>query len=152
MLDQCTIQERFDGVTQLIDRWLHDRQDLIVQFCALSGVREYRPAAASNRLGRFCEVLVDYISAGHFEVYYQLIREAEAFDDGSAEQAKTLLPHIIDGTEMAMDFNDKYGDSLGPFDNLAQDLSQLGETLATRFDYEDRLIDTLHEAHREQIA
>ena len=154
MLDECTIKERFDGVTQLLDRWLQERQDLIVQFCALSGINEYRPASdsAASRLEHFCQVLVDYASAGHFEVYYQLIREAEEFEDGSAETAQALLPSIINSTEIAMDFHDKYADAKGPFTHLPRDLSKLGETLAERFENEDRLIDTLHEAHREQVA
>ena len=38
MLDQCTKEERWSGVNTMIDRWLKDRQTLIVQFCAVSGV------------------------------------------------------------------------------------------------------------------
>ncbi len=154
MLDQCTIKERFDGVSQIIDRWLHERQGLIVQFCALSGINEQRPSAPvlTKRLEDFCQLLVDYVSAGHFEVYYELIREAEAFADGSADMAKSLLPMVIDSTETVMDFHDRYTDAEGPFTDLPRDLSHLGETLAIRFDYEDRLIGTLHEAHRGQIA
>lgn len=154
MLDQCSIEERFEGVNQLIGRWLHARQNLIVQFCALSGIHDSRPSAEATekRLKHFCELLIDYVSAGHFEVYYELIREAEAFADGSAEVAKSLLPLIIDGTEGAMNFHDTYADGNASSETLPQDLSQLGETLAARFDYEDRLIDALHEAHREQVA
>ena len=154
MLDQCTIEERFEGVTQMIDRWLHARQTLIVQYCALSGIHEIRPSAESTnlRLENFCQLLVDYVSAGHFEVYYELIREAEAFGDGSAELAKSLLPYIIDSTEMAMAFHDKYTGANKPLSSLPKALSTLGETMATRFEHEDRLINVLHEAHREQVA
>lgn len=156
MLDKCSIEERFEGVNQLISRWLQERQNLIVHFCALSGIHEDRPASDSviRRLDHFCELLVDYVSSGHFEVYYELIREAEEFADGSAEQAKSLLPRIIDSTQDAMSFHDKYEDAndTTPTDTLPQDLSQLGETLASRFDFEDRLIEVLHEAHREQVA
>jgi len=154
MLDKCSIKERFDGVNQLIDRWLQERQVLIVQFCALSGINDQRPSAkaAGDRLEHFCQLLVDYASSGHFEVYYELIREAEAFEDGSAELATSLLPKIIDSTEVAMDFHDKYTTKFDNLDNLPGDLSHLGETLAARFDFEDALIDTLHESHREQVA
>ena len=154
MLDQCTIKERFEGVNQMIERWLQERQALIVQYCALSGIHEHSPdtEAATARLDHFCALLVDYASAGHFEIYYQLIREAEAFDDGSAEKANALLPRIVDSTETAMDFHDKYTDCARQLTELPQDLSGLGETLASRFDLEDRLINTLHEAHREQVA
>lgn len=156
MLDQCSIEERFEGVNQLISRWLQARQNLIVHFCALSGINDDRPASesVSRRLDHFCELLVDYVSAGHFEVYYELIREAEEFADGSAEQARSLLPRIIDCTQDAMNFHDKYEnpDQIDSLDGLPEALSKLGETLAARFDYEDRLIDVLHEAHREQVA
>ena len=154
MLDQCSIEERFEGVNQLIGRWLRERQNLIVQFCALSGIHDSRPdaEATTKRLEHFCELLVDYVSTGHFEVYYELIREAEAFDDGSAELAKSLLPHIIDSTEQAMHFHDTYTDAKATAEALPKDLSKLGETLAGRFDYEDQLIETLHEAHRIQVA
>ncbi len=154
MLDQCTIEERWSGVNDMIDRWLQERQLLIVQFCALSGVHEFSPKAerSSLRLQKFCQLLVDYVSSGHFEIYYQLIREAEEFEDGSAELAKSLFPYINATTETAIAFNDKYIDAEGPFTNLSKNLSKLGETLATRFEYEDRLIDAMHEAHREQVA
>lgn len=154
MLDQCSIEERFQAVNQMIARWLYERQNLIVQFCALSGIHDARPTSDSmtKRLEHFCQLLVDYVSAGHFEIYYELIREAEAFGDGSADLAQALLPHLIDSTEIAMSFHDKYTDAQTPSEDLPVDLSNLGETLASRFDDEDRLIDTLHEAHREQVA
>lgn len=154
MLDQCSNEERWTGVNNLIERWLKNRRDLIVQFCGVSGVHQYRPKSekSATRLQKFCEVLMDYISAGHFEVYYELIREAEAFKDGSAELGKQLLPEIQDTTEVALSFDDRYGDGKNTSDNLPEQLSRLGETLASRFDIEDQLIAVMHEAHREQVA
>ncbi|MFA7554945.1 MAG: sigma D regulator [Spongiibacteraceae bacterium] len=154
MLDNCTIEERWSGVNELIDRWLQARQTIIVQFCSLSGVHELRANAdpSNIHLQKFCELLMDYISAGHFEVYYQLIREAEAFQDGSANIAKALMPRITATTEAAMDFNDRYLDARGNMENLPKCLSKLGETMAARFELEDQLIDTLHDSHREQVA
>lgn len=154
MLDQCTIEERWAGVNDIIERWLQQRQDLIVQFCALSGVHELKTAAERSnlRLQNFCQLLVDYVSSGHFEVYYQLIREAEEFEDGSAELAKSLLPRIISSTERAMAFNDQYTGVEEAPNSLPRSLSSLGETLASRFDLEDQLIDAMHEAHRSQVA
>ena len=156
MLDKCSIEERWTAVSDIIDRWLQERKDLIVQFCGISGIHQYSPKASTSasRLQKFCEVLVDYISAGHFEVYYQLIREAEEFKDGSAEAGKQLLPEIQDTTEIALAFDDRYGESKVDDlpDNLPKQLSALGEILATRFDLEDKLIAVMHEAHREQVA
>lgn len=154
MLDQCTIEERWSGVNDMIDRWLQERQSLIVQYCALSGVHDSsnQPERPSVRLQQFCQLLVDYVSSGHFEVYYQLIREAEEFEDGSADLAKSLLPAIAATTETSMEFNDQYADADGSLKHLSASLSKLGETLASRFEHEDKLIDAMHNAHREMVA
>lgn len=156
MLENCDIKERWSGVNKLVERWLAERQAVIVQFCALSGVHELSPQTSiinSVRLKHFCEMLVDYVSTGHFEVYYELLREAEAFKDGSAEAANALIPLINATTADALDFNDKYVDKTQiPIAGLAKDLSRLGEIFAERFDYEDQLIHTTHSNHREQVA
>jgi regulator of sigma D len=155
MREDCDIRERWSGVDELIERWLAERQAVIVQFCLVSGVQLLSPRSGSNRsrLQQFCQLLLDYVSAGHFEIYYELLREAEAFKDGSAEVAKTLLPAITTTTESALDFNDRYADTRSrQLPELAQDLSRLGELLATRFDLEDKLIAALHGAHRERVA
>ena len=154
MLDNCTIEERWTGVDHLVERWLQERQVVILQFCALSGVHELRSDAdpSNIRLQKFCQLLMDYVSAGHFEVYYELIREGEAFQDGSAEAAKALLPQLTDTTTIAIDFNDRYSDSERSIDSLPKSLSKLGEVLASRFELEDELIDSLHYSHRNQVA
>lgn len=154
MLDNCDIKERWSGVNELIERWLAERQSLIVQFCAISGIHEFSPQGVANksRLQKFCQLLLDYASAGHFEVFYQLLREAEAFEDGSVEAAQALLSKIGATTTAALDFNDRYGDMAGGAGTLAKDLSRLGEVLAERFDFEDQLIAVTHVAHREQVA
>jgi len=156
MLEHCDIKERWSGVDKLVDRWLAERQALIVQFCALSGIHELSPNSGksnSTRLKQLCEMLVDYVSAGHFEIYYELLKEAEAFQDGSAEVAHAMMPQINATTADVLDFNDKYLEKTQvPIAGLAKDLSHLGEVLAERFDFEDQLIHTTHSNHREQVA
>src|SRR5690606_22538204 len=49
MLDNCDIKARWSGVDELLERWLKERQSLIVQFCALSGVNEFAPQNTNNR-------------------------------------------------------------------------------------------------------
>lgn len=159
MLENCDIKERWSGVDTLIARWLQDRQRVIVDFCAISGVQALAPQTTGSRQTRlqtFCEHLLDYVSSGHFEVYYELLREAEEFSDGSAERACALLPAITSTTQGVLDFNDCYAEGT-PREGvepglLAKDLSHLGELLAERFEYEDRLIAELHAVHREMVA
>lgn len=79
------------GVHQLIDRWLHERQQLVQAFDALSGIQA--PAPNAEELQHFCQLLLDYVSAGHFEVYEQLTAEGKAFgDQRGLELAKQIFP------------------------------------------------------------
>lgn len=152
MLDNVrTAQERWGGVSNIIDRWLQERQDMLVLYCELSGLTGDSPQFGS-KLQRLCQILVDYVSAGHFEVYDQLIKEAREFDDTEALKEAPGLFNIIDGTtEAVLDFNDKYQE-VDDLTTIAEDLSELGETLATRFEAEDRMIEVLHVAHKDQVA
>ncbi len=160
MLENCkSVKERWGGVSKILDGWLQQRQELIVEFCTVSGVHDSTSALALDTeegLRHFCELMVDYISAGHFEVYDHLIQEAEEFNDGSGmEVARCIYPQISKTTELVLAFNDRFdallnGDS--PSSNLARELSGLGETLVSRFDLEDQLIENLHYAHRDLIV
>lgn len=158
MLENCDIKERWSGVEALVERWLTDRQALIVNYCAISGIQALGASGTGGnrheRLQKFCQQLLDYLSAGHFEIYHELLREAEEFKDGSIALARRLLPAITSTTEAGLHFNDRYAEvaSVTEPGELAKDLSQLGETLAERFDYEDRLIASLHAVHRELAA
>ena len=160
MLENCkSAKERWGGVSDIIDHWLQQRQDLIVTYCTISGVHEHRqstPSNATNNLRHFCQLLVDYVSAGHFEVYDHLLLEAEAFNDGKGlEVARRLYPHISRTTELVLAFNDKYDTETTCHKGLvalAPDLSALGETLVSRFELEDQLVENLHNAHEELVA
>lgn len=157
MLDDCrTAKERWGGVSELIDRWLKERQDLIVQYCSLSGVTTGdNVAAIRKRLGFLCEILVDYVSAGHFEVYEKLIQEAREFDDGGLELASKVYPRIAASTEHALAFNDRFDASelsKEGLETVYSKLSDLGEVLEERFELEDLLIESLHNVHEDQVA
>ncbi len=146
MLEHCNdARERWGGVHQLLDRWLHERQDLITAYLELK--LDARPGEA---LDEFCDHLMDYLSAGHFEIYEQLLREARAFgDERAVELAQQIYPRIEAGTRHAVDFNDRY--AAGDFDagHLPADLASLGQKLHERFELEDCLIEVLHNAHRQ---
>ncbi len=154
MLDNCkTAKERWGGVSNIIDRWLQERQDMLVQYCDLSGLDASadNTPAREGKLRSLCQILVDYVSAGHFEVYDQLIREGREFEDQDAlREGRELFDLIDQTTERILDFNDKYQetDDLG---SLSLDLSHLGETLETRFTAEDRMIAVLHTSHRDLV-
>ncbi len=154
MLENCkSAKERWGGVSEIIDRWLEERQAMLVQYCALSGLdQDLSDLQRGEKLRSFCQILVDYVSAGHFEVYDQLIKEGREFDDAEALQEASKLYDTIDSTtEKLLDFNDKYleTDDLG---SITVDLSQLGEVLEVRFSTEDRLVSVLHTSHKDLVS
>lgn len=158
MLDNCkTKEERWQGVQQLITRWLSERQELVVLYCSLSSIRNFstESAASVKKLRLFCQILVDYTSAGHFEIYEQLLNEAQTFDDGSEALLEKLYPRIAETTANFIHFNDTYDTDehcLNAIGRLKEALSSLGEDMATRFALEDELINTLHNSHATEIA
>ena len=154
MLEGCkTAKERWGGVSEIIDRWLNARQELIVLYCSINGMDQLdddkRPVA--DKLKELCQILVDYVSAGHFEVYEQLIQEALEFDDGSIQVAESILPLIEKNTVHCLDFND-HCEGIASIQKLQSSLSELGETLEERFHLEDQMIERVHEYHREKVS
>ncbi|MGE8503107.1 regulator of sigma D [Ectopseudomonas oleovorans] len=154
MLESCqNAQERWGGVHQLIDRWLGERRELVLAYTDLTKAPQAPTINGETLLG-FCELLVDYVSAGHFEVYEQLTNEAKAFNDQRGlELAKQIYPRIEAITEVALAFNDRC-DNGDCRDNasLMAELNRLGQLLHERFELEDCLIEVLHNAHQEQAA
>ena len=155
MLENCkSAKERWGGVNTIIDRWLQERQELLVALCELSGVDNFdeNNSEHGKQIRHFCQTLVDYVSAGHFEVYDQLIKEGRDFDDKDGLKAAAELYKVIDATtEYLLDFNDKYQET-DDLSTLATDLSQAGQQLESRFEAEDQMIAVLHHAHRHIVA
>lgn len=151
MLENCqNAKERWGGVSAIIDRWLQERQDMLVQYCDLSGEQQSDEIRA-DKLRSLCQILVDYVSAGHFEIYDQLIKEGREFEDEEALHEAGRLFTIVDGTtEKLLDFNDKYLET-DDLSSIVKDLSALGETLEIRFSAEDRMISVLHTSHKDLV-
>lgn len=154
MLEQChSAKERWGGVSDLIDRWLQERQNLLSLFVSLP--QQELGDELVVVLKQFGEILVDYVSSWHFGVYEHLLAEADEFNDGGLELAKELDPKIRATTDLVLTFNDSYSGTerlcVQDVAHLSQDLSKLGEVLAERFELEEQLIATLHSAHKDRL-
>lgn len=153
MLEDCkNAQERWGGVHTLIDRWLEQRRSLLVSFIELKEACDSELETVSKaRIDTFSETLMDYISAGHFEIYPQLAEEARAFNDESALQiASQLLERLEMSTEMVLEFDTDYASSVRCQQHLVRLpawIDRLAKGLAERFALEDQLIARLHAAH-----
>lgn len=153
MLEGCkNAQERWGGVHLLIDKLLKQREELVRAYQALKATEQ--PGADHQLLQQFCEALVDYCSAGHFEVYEQLNSEAKAFDDEDAlDLADQYYPRINEITAKAMEFNDHCDNGdWSHADEVASDLTKLGSLLHERFELEDCLIEVLHTSHKDSVT
>ena len=130
----------------VLGRWLRERENLTARLCSLANtLGAHAPRKPQPELDRFCEVLVDYVSAGHFEVYRTLLEQHDRL--GTAAEAIELYDLILPSTEAALDFNDRYFRG-GKGVALARDLSALSRLLASRFDCEDALMRSLGAAVR----
>lgn len=133
------------AVSDLIAKMLAERQEVLVLLTRLAEKKPFKvDHALQVTLQRFCQVLVDYMALGHFEVYQCMDETTE--DSEQCRRVKRLraelYPHIAATTQAAVAFNDRYDceDHCELLDHLDADLSRLAERLATRIDLEDRLI------------
>ncbi|HYE34100.1 sigma D regulator [Methylocaldum sp.] len=141
----ASINERRQNTNQMIEELLEERRQVWSLYCAIGGMKPFTvEQPLESKIQEFCQLLIDYISLGHFGIYQRII-------DGSERRRKVLevaeevYPRIAEATDVAVDFNDKYetlsGDELRT--HLANDLSKLGEELAMRIELEDQLISTM---------
>jgi regulator of sigma D len=149
-------KEEWRSIDQVIAKWLQERQDLIVLMCAVDGLTQYTPqnTPVKIRIQAFCQVLVDYVSVAHFEIYNRLINEAELFGENGCNFLNLYYPTIQASTDAVLEFNDKYDFSVAThteFTDLSADISKLAIQLEERFELEDKLITKLHESHRALI-
>lgn len=146
-------ESQFRAVEELLTRWLKERRELLGRYTEIVVALDSNPeqSVMTSRQQALCDLLMDYVSAGHFEVFNQLLNEAETFADGSGALAQKLIPEIGDTTEVILAYEEKYGASGAGGGKLKRDLSALGEVLESRFVLEDRLIAGLHNKHRRQV-
>ncbi|WP_411360964.1 sigma D regulator [Pseudidiomarina sp. YC-516-91] len=144
-------KQRWGGAHQAIDTWLHERQRLLIEYFKLAGLPPYDSDSsalpAHEDIRHFCGLLVDYVSAGHFEIYDQIIANSSHAPKETEELANELFPLISETTEVALAFHDQYGESVDEahLNDFDRHLSGLGEALELRMEFEDRLLHTLEQ-------
>ncbi|WP_016954408.1 Rsd/AlgQ family anti-sigma factor [Catenovulum sp. SX2] len=148
-------QQKYGGANKIIDSWLEERRDLLVRYCKLAGLPPFEAEKGQlpshEEVIQFCQVLVDYLSAGHFEVFDNIVSQCKVNGGESLELAKTLWPKINTTTDIALKFDATYAelDENADWGSFDTDLSDLGQALEDRFDFEDQLINNLFTKHSE---
>ncbi len=143
-------KQQWGGGNTTIDNWLMERQAVLVSFCELIGLSPQEQVEKklpdNNEVKRFCQLLMDYISAGHFEIFKNIISQCKKNGPADAEKAKAIYPKLNTSTDFALQFNDRFSESglQDPTNNFDQLLESLGRTLEERFVLEDQLLAMLH--------
>jgi regulator of sigma D len=133
--------ERRQNNQNLVLQLQKERQQVWSLYCK---VAELKPFSCSSNtqsiLTQFSQLLIDYVSLGHFGLFDRVISGNER-RAAILSAAKNLYPEFSKTTEDVISFNDRYDDNAHPLnvDTLEADLSLLGESLAKRVDLEDRL-------------
>ena len=131
--------------SKMIEELLRERQQVWSMYCELGGMKPfYAEPTLIEAIRRFSQLLIDYVSLGHFGVYRRIIDGTERRVK-TVETAEQIYPTIEEATDVALAFNDKYEqiDTAQVTSELEGDLSRLGEALAIRFDLEDQLMASL---------
>ena len=135
--------DRRSRLAHTIDELLRQRQQMLVQYCELAALDSGEGSLEETlaKLKRFIQMLMDYAALGHFEIY-QRIMDGKERRKSIRAIADEIYPVIARTTDFFVEFNDKYdgaddAESLVP---LTEDLSALGEAIASRIDKEDSLL------------
>lgn len=134
--------ERRQQAQALVDELEKERNQV---WALYSRIAELKPFIAGDEevqtvLTQFAQLMIDYISLGHFGIYQRII-------DGKErrvlvlEAAQQMYEEFNSTTDTAVAFNDKYTSTgTDKIDvDLEQDLSKLGEQLAKRIEIEDTI-------------
>ena len=150
MLNQLeSLTERVGGRKELVDQWLYARKHLLVAYYNMVGIKpnkESHCALNEKALDNFCHNLVDYLSAGHFNIYERIINEMEGASPLLA--ATQIYPQLEANTQQIMTFYDTSLENAIDHDNVIEfqkALSGIGEALEARFSLEDKLIELAYD-------
>ena len=145
-----------DEYPRRITDWLQSRQDLLVSMLQIHqiAIEDLNLKHSHSTIKNFCEKLIDYISAGHFEIYQQMMKTLDSQSPISLDHAHSLLNAIQHSTDIAVAFNDQFDIISGKnLDHLfRQRLSDLAESLAERFEMEDTLFEQYTSCHSKSLS
>lgn len=128
---------------QLVAELQEERSQLWGLYCQIAEMQaQFSSADIRPLLSNFLQLLIDYVSLGHFGMYEQLAKRCPPDDLGYAGR---IYPKFSKTTASAVSFSERYENGRRNFkvENLAQDLSILGENLAERMELEDHLCSML---------
>jgi len=136
---------RRQAIEAIISRWKEQRETLHHDLDeSLYSDHALQIDIQDFPIEHFCESLMDYISAGHFEVYETLLHESTAELEANRELLEQIYHSIETTTDLALSFNDKYRNEevhSSEDASLPRDLQSLDDALTLRFALADQLLE-----------
>lgn len=152
------LHDRRSRTRKEIKQLIAERNSVLSQYYSLVSQTEEESTdreTLADLLQEFCQDLVDYLATGHFEIYRRL-EEGEERRGVMVRLADEVYESFNETTQVAVAFNDFYdfseGRNLDAIDRLPEQLSRLGQVLASRIEIEDRFINTLLTGKAEETA
>lgn len=137
------------GNLKWIDSMIRMREELITMYFKILTIQtdpnidHTISPPTKEELHLFCNLLVDYLSRGHFEIYPKILIIMEHVSNRRLTIARRLIPRIEQTTQELLNFSDKYANLTDDLPNPKEfraDLSILGQYLEIRFKHEDRMV------------
>jgi regulator of sigma D len=127
-----------------VSKWLKTRQSLMIGLDELINLRPFSDqlAETQERATMLCQALVDYLSFSHFYGLERVFQEITLLNQYHELKTPEFLNQLTENTQAALIFEARHGDQC-QFKTLDSDLARLARVLATRFDWEDALINAV---------
>lgn len=121
--------------TKCISPWLQQRQQILITLNDLAGVLPQRINQNQLSLTTFFQLLIDYVCAGHLQIFNLLLQQ----NHFNLLNTKEILQKINLTTNYIIKYNYKFN----RFKNIsANDIIKLLEQFANRIELEDLLLNT----------
>ena len=149
--DKRSGQDRRAESLEQIATLVATRTGTLALYAELAGGRPFSEEKATARvLQRFCQALIDYTASAHFQLYRH-IDESQERRSVVLDVSEQVYTRIMEITDYIVKFNDKYENFAwkDQTEELAEDLSALGEMLADRIQLEDRVIQAVTSDRRD---
>lgn len=102
------LAERRQNTTKIVRELLEERRQVWALYCDIGGIQPFTARQPlEGKLQEFRQLLIDYISLGHFGLY-QRITDGTERRRKVLEVAEQIYPRIAAATDVAVAFNDKY--------------------------------------------
>lgn len=145
--------QQWQRIELLVQQWLGERQQILRMLFSLRTLinsdRQRNPLP--QRVQQFCQLLIDYVSAGYFEVYRELAQKAHYTQPENRALVSAILKRLEESTDAALAFNDDFDSSehtVALQAKLPQRLHELLVKLEERFALEDQLIVSIHQQQK----